>query len=297
MVRWLHIGRRVALLTSLTVAAFLIAHAVNGFVSEALYMPLDARTSMSTPASASGSRSGTQPSRYVEDILASGLFPLPQERQEQVEVGRSAAMGAASAPPLDAARKINVLGTVVGDREGVLAVIEEIATKRQALYRLHDLIPNVGELAEIRHNAVLIRQGYQEEWVELAIAKQAAPSGTETGAVVPARTANTSLHRVLDRREVTQVTSDLPKLLTQARAVPYLVNGKMEGFRIDNIAPQGFFDKAGIRGGDVLQRVNGVEIRDPGTMLTLFQQLKNERTVRLDVLRDNRQAALTYEIR
>lgn len=292
MVRWQQIARRVALLTYLTVAAFLVGHAVNGFVSEALYMPNDPRMSTHTPALASGSVA--EPSRYIADILASGLFPLPQER---ADTGRFVGTGAVSAPTLDAARKINVLGTVVGDREGVLAVIEEPTSKRQALYRLHDLIPNVGELAEIRHSAVLIRQGYQEEWVELAIAKQTLPPGGGAGTVVPARTTGASLHRVLDRREVIQVTSDLPNLLTQARAVPYMVNGKMEGFRIDNIAPQGFFDKVGIRGGDVLQRVNGVDIRDPGTMLTLFQQLKNERTVRLDVLRDNQRAALTYEIR
>lgn len=296
MARWHQITRRVALLAYLTITTFLVAHAVNGFVSEALYMPPDARTTMSTPASASGS--GAEPSHYVADILASGLFPLPQER---TEVGQVAALGAAvaapHAPPLDAARKINVMGTVVGDREGVLAVIEELPGKKQGLYRLHDQIPNVGELAEIRHNAVLIRQGYQEEWVELAIAKQTTPATMEGAVVAAPKIGNQSLHKILDRREVTQVTEDLPKLLTQVRATPYLINGKLEGFRIDNIAPASFFDKVGIRGGDILQRVNGVEIRDPGTMLSLFQQLKNERTVRLDVLRDNKRAALTYEIR
>ncbi len=198
---------------------------------------------------------------------------------------------------LDAARKISVVGTVVGDREGVLAVIEELLTKRQVLYRLHDLIPNVGELAEIRHNAVLIRQGYQEEWVELAINKSVIPPSTEAGTVAPARSTNLSVHRVLDRREVAHVTEDLPKLLTQARAVPYTVNGKLEGYKIDYVTPQSFFDNLGLRVGDVLQRVNGVDIRDPVTMLTLFQQMKNERTVQLDVLRENQRTPLTYEIR
>ena len=41
----------------------------------------------------------------------------------------------------------------------------------------------------------------------------------------------------------------------------------------------------------------GVEIRDPGTMLTLFQQLRNEKTVKLDVLRNNQRTAMTYDIR
>jgi general secretion pathway protein C len=102
---------------------------------------------------------------------------------------------------------------------------------------------------------------------------------------------------VIDRREVEQAMSDLPKLLTQARAVPYMVNGALSGFRIDYIAPASFYEKIGIQYGDVLQRVNGVEIRDPGTMLNLFQQLKNERTVKLDLVRNNQHSTVTYELR
>ena len=38
-------------------------------------------------------------------------------------------------------------------------------------------------------------------------------------------------------------------------------------------------------------------LRDPGTMLTLFQQLRNEKTVKLDVLRNNQRTAMTFDIR
>ena len=90
---------------------------------------------------------------------------------------------------------------------------------------------------------------------------------------------------------------DLPKLLMQARAVPYLVNGAINGFRLDYVAPSSFYEKIGLKYGDVLQQVNGVEIRDPGTMLSLFQQLKNEKSVKLDVLRNNQRTAMTFDIR
>jgi general secretion pathway protein C len=76
-----------------------------------------------------------------------------------------------------------------------------------------------------------------------------------------------------------------------------MVNGALSGFRIDYIAPASFYEKIGIQYGDVLQRVNGVEIRDPGTMLNLFQQLKNERTVKLDLVRNNQHSTVTYELR
>ena len=91
--------------------------------------------------------------------------------------------------------------------------------------------------------------------------------------------------------------ADLPKLLTQARAVPYVVNGAPSGYRMDYIAPASFYEKIGIQYGDVVQRVNGVDVRDPSTMLSLFQQLKNERTVKVDLVRNNQKTTVTYELR
>ena len=84
---------------------------------------------------------------------------------------------------------------------------------------------------------------------------------------------------------------------TCALPISYLVNGAINGFRLDFIAPSSFYEKIGLKYGDVLQQVNGVDIRDPGTMLSLFQQLRNEKTVKLNVLRNNQRTAMTYDIR
>jgi len=40
-----------------------------------------------------------------------------------------------------------------------------------------------------------------------------------------------------------------------------------------------------------------VEIKDPGTMLSLFQQLRNESSVKLDVLRNNQRTTMMFDIR
>jgi len=61
--------------------------------------------------------------------------------------------------------------------------------------------------------------------------------------------------------------------------------------------PLGFFDKIGLQTNDVLQRINGVELRDPGMLLSLFQQLRNERTIRVDLVRNTQRQTLTYDIR
>ena len=53
----------------------------------------------------------------------------------------------------------------------------------------------------------------------------------------------------------------------------------------------------GLQEGDVLQKVNGLDIYTPQEALQAYQQLQTESTVRLSILRNNSPTTLTYEIR
>ncbi len=272
---------------------FLVAHIINAVIAEALSVP--AGLVRPSPGSDREAKANATLPVLVERIRTSGLFPLPPD-----PLGISTAESGAppSRAPLNLAAKLKLLGVVIGDHEGVSAIVEELSSKRQLFFLLHDQIPDVGEISEIRRDGIVVRQGNQQELLELAASQVEKPPS----APVPAGTAavpvpGSPVRTVLDRRDVEQAMGDLPKLLSQARAVPYMVNGAMNGFRLDFIAPSSFYEKIGLKYGDVLQQVNGVDIRDPGTMLTLFQQLRNEKTVKLDVLRNNQRTAMTFDIR
>jgi general secretion pathway protein C len=272
---------------------FLVAHIINAVIAEALSVPGE----LVRPLPGSNREADVSASLpvLVERIRTSGLFPLPPD-----PLGMSTP-GAGSPPsraPLNLASKFKLLGVVIGDHEGVSAIVEELSSKRQIFFRLHDQIPDGGEISEIRRDGIVVRQGDQQELLELATSQiEKPPSAPVTAGPVVAPVPGSPVRTVLDRRDVEQAMGDIPKLLSQARAVPYLVNGAMNGFRLDFIAPSSFYEKIGLKYGDVLQQVNGVDIRDPGTMLTLFQQLRNEKTVKLDVLRNNQRTAMTFDIR
>ena len=273
--------------------AFLVAHIVNAVIAEALSVP----AAQIAPSSASDRAVDVNVALpvLVERIRTSGLFPLPQD---PLGMGAAGSVAASSRPPLNLASKLKLLGVVIGDREGVSAIIEELSSKRQLFFKLHEQIPDVGEISEIRRDGIVVRQGDQQELLELAAGQSEKPVSAPVAAgSAVAPQPGSPVRTVLDRREVEQAMGDLPKLLSQARAVPYLVNGAMNGFRLDYIAPSSFYEKIGLKYGDVLQQVNGVYIRDPGTMLTLFQQLRNEKMVKLDVLRNNQRTAMTFDIR
>jgi general secretion pathway protein C len=272
---------------------FLIAHTINAVIAEALFVP-SAITPYQTVLDQDGSMTRS-PSALAEQVRMSGLFPLPPDPMGMTG-GTTGGVGGPVRQSLNVASKIKLLGVVVGDH--VAAIIEELSSKRQLFLRLHDQIPDVGEISEIRHNGIVIRQGDQQELLELSTGQPDKPPTPQVASTGPAAAlSGGQIKKVLDRREVEQAMNDLPKLLSQARAVPVLTNGTMNGFRLDYIAPTSFYEKIGLQYGDVLKQVNGVEIKDPGTMLSLFQQLRNEKSVKLDLLRNNQRTTMMFEIR
>lgn len=286
-------ARRVMFVAYLGMGAFFVAHTINAFVAAALVLPPAKGSTVQTMPIASST--AFAPQQWADQIQTSGLFMLPA-----APLGMTGVPGVSMPMPVRAAlgvaNKLRLLGVVLGSERGGFAIVEELATKRQVLYRLHDQIPDVGEVSAIRRDGMVVRSGDQEELLELmATDKPVAAVTSASPPVVPA--AGGPLRKVIDRREVEAAMADLPKLLTQARVVPYLVNGAPSGYRMDYIAPASFYEKIGIQHGDVLQRVNGVDVRDPSTMLSLFQQLKNERTVRVDMVRNNQKTTMTFELR
>lgn len=286
-------SRRMLTLLFILGTTFLIAHTINAVIAEALFVP-SAITPYQTLLDQDGSMTRS-PSALAEQVRMSGLFPLPPDPMGMTG-GTTGGVGGPVRQSLNVASKIKLLGVVVGDH--VAAIIEELSSKRQLFLRLHDQIPDVGEISEIRHNGIVIRQGDQQELLELSTGQPDKPPTPQVASTGPAAAlSGGQIKKVLDRREVEQAMNDLPKLLSQARAVPVLTNGTMNGFRLDYIAPTSFYEKIGLQYGDVLKQVNGVEIKDPGTMLSLFQQLRNEKSVKLDVLRNNQRTTMMFEIR
>jgi general secretion pathway protein C len=291
-------SKRVAIGAYLSLGAFLLAHTVNAFVADAL-RPSSIQTFARDSISLSESQA-VSPRALADSIVTSGLFPLPPGS------GNSLASGQAVepiAPPLEVVKKVALIGTVFGQQGGIMAILEDLPTKKQSLYRMGEQIPAVGALSAIEKNRVLFREGNQEEWLDLALTQLPHPLLSGIPATVTSAPSTRAPHpsapqrRILDRREIDAALGDMTRLLTQAQAVPNLTNGKLDGFRLYSVMPLGFFDKIGLQTNDLLQRINGVEIRDPGILLSLFQQLRNERTVRVDIVRNTQRQILTYEIR
>ena len=217
--------------------------------------------------------------------------------------GAPASIPQMEAAPIEIVQKaplpLSVVGTVVGPPS--FAIIEDVKTKQQALYRTGDLLADVARLVQIRRNAIVVSRGGEIDTLEVAYAPQkSAPTLLRT----PAEPAATSGVRklaegryVVDRREVDGAVENLPQLLTQARIIPNFTAGKPDGFRIFAIQAASLYAKIGLQNGDILHRVNDIEVKDPQNVMQIFSQLKDQNRIAVDLVRGGQPQTLSYEIR
>lgn len=298
---------RTRLLLALYIGAgtFVLAHSVNAVMEDSLVRPVyQAKAEETVPPTQPDSHAAQRSSQQlVQAILSSGLFPLPLAPKER---GAHGSDTAPAGPPLDVAKKVALVGVVMGVTGNERAILEDLLNKKQTLYQVSQRIPDVGELVAIEKNRVLFHEGTQEEWLELAIVKQEAamvplprlfrPTAETTQP--PPMQASPPLRRILDRAQLIQLVSNPQAYLSEARFQPHFAeNGQLDGFRVDGIRQVGVLEKSGLQNEDVLAGVNGVEIRDPGKLWEVFRQLQHERTVRLNVVRQSQPITLAVEIR
>jgi len=218
----------------------------------------------------------------------------------------NAVKGAPEARSADDAKRtdlnVKLWGTAIAhDPAQSYAVIEDLAARRQSLYRVGDSILDAATLARVEWDRVILNRNGDEEVLELASARGPATSAAPVGpgaAAAAERIRKTADDKfVIDRREVEKTVANINEVFTQARAVPYFEDGKTVGFRVFAIKPGSVFEKIGLQNGDIIQRVNGTELTDPTKAISLFTELQNEGHIAVDLQRNKATKSFSYEIR
>ena len=282
---WWYWRQRILVGVALAAAAYLAADLVNILVG--------ARLEASVPPLQSSAAVRPMPTAPAADlglIVKANLF---QPGQRGVQNAGSAVVE----PPVELESTHRLVGTVTGAGSFGFAVLEEKSNKAQSLFRVNDLLPGGAQLIGIERYEIVIRIGSVTRYLavqeDLPSASMVSDSGAKSGGVREVA----SNHWLIERRKVDAALANLPQLLTQARLIPNFSGGKSDGFRLINIKPNSFYAEIGLQDGDVLQRINGVEVKNPENLLKAFQQLKNESNINLDLYRRSQPTTLVYEIR
>ncbi len=210
-----------------------------------------------------------------------------------------------------------LVGTISSaDVSAARAILWSEGMKEPRLFRTKQEIEPGITLVKIERDAVWLMRGKIREKLELLpvgskvrIAAAPAAPGASIGAAgasaspVPGGGPDIRVTRIgentfsMDEAGLTQLTTNFNQFMTQVRLIPYFEGNKNSGYRIAAIRPGTAFEKLGFIGGDVIQAVNNVELTSPERLFTIFQNLKDEKRVSVNVLRTGSKTTLTYEIR
>ncbi len=287
---------------ALVITASATAVSLTRYLSARLYAPPRAGAARNTPVN-ERTDAMIPPEKWINVFSPSAGMTLSVKGDKGKEVK-------------DAPKGIYALvGTISSDdASAARAILWSEGMKEPRLYSTKQEIEPGVTLVRIERDAAWLLRGKIREKLELLpvgskvriAAAPAAPgtSMTTPGAAVPAAGGpDIRVTRIgentfsMDEAGLTQLTTNFNQFMTQVRLIPYFEGNKNSGYRIAAIRPGTAFEKLGFIGGDVIQAVNSIDLTSPERLFTIFQNLKDEKRVAVNVLRQGQKTTLTYEIR
>lgn len=205
-----------------------------------------------------------------------------------------------------------LLATHVGIKPSFSFASITTADGRPGAFYVDDRIPDAGIVKEIRYQYVefLNTANGRVERLTLGGAEIARPAvaAAPTAAADPAKDGlaaeiDAGIKKVDDsnyeisRSLVTQIMANPMAIAKDARLNPIMKNGKAEGFRVNAIKPNSAIAKIGLRNGDQLKAINGLELTSMEAGLTMYQKLRESTSIEVEVVRGGKPVTLNYSIR
>lgn len=283
---------------SIVVTAVSLGYSASRFLSVRHFAPRPAAAARG--AAGEASRTPQAPPERLTNIFA------PDQGMEI-----PSRMAGISRPAEAPTTRYVLLGTIASDsRSARRAILWTEGMKDSRMDREGDEIEPGVRLARIERDHVILARGKEQEKLEILpvgsktrlIAPPAPPVAAAGPAAAPAageiRATRLGENAYsLDESTVAQLTTNINQFMTNVRLIPYFEGNRSAGYRIAAIRPGSAFEQLGFKGGDVIQQVNNVELSNPEKMYTIFQNLKDEKRVTVNILRQGQKNSITYEIR
>jgi general secretion pathway protein C len=177
--------------------------------------------------------------------------------------------------------QLTLVGTAVADDPmDSVAVIESGIDGKQRSYHEGELAGEV-LIIEILRNLVIVETEQGESFISLSRPLQegaARPGASQSPvqAVFGGRPQNNLRNQTLylDGKVLTAELADFDDKIKEVNVDAVSVYGKSAGIRIYPVEPDSIFSKIGLKNGDVIKEVNGMEITRPEQATAVFKKLQ-----------------------
>lgn len=207
-----------------------------------------------------------------------------------------------SGPAVKSSLPLDLVGIIlVKDRLKSVASINDRSSNSVVSVKVDEEINPTAILKEIEDSRIIFynNRTQRKEFIELPQLESTLTlrkSGDIKVSVGAGITKVSDTQMTIDRSEVDKALGNLNQILTQARCVPHMENGRPAGYRCFQIVAGSIYDKIGMKNGDIICGINGEEIADMSQALQLFEQLKTSNRIELCIRRNRQTMNMIYDI-
>jgi len=229
--------------------------------------------------------------RDFQVILDRNLFDSVAGSIVQLDLSAQAISVATPATTTKSSSDYTLIGTVVAG-EGSLALIK--AGKKIIAFQIHEEISPRIVIVEIGRKLVVLDDHGKR--IELLLKQrkgakaQRVKSGTGAGGVVAVDEGSWKISKSV----VANARANLSSLLKTARVIPQVNNGKTIGFKVVELQKGSLLTQIGLRIGDLIVKINDVELNSPEKALQIFQQVREANNLSLSLVRNGQPKTFEY---
>ncbi len=199
--------------------------------------------------------------------------------------------------------QFRLLATVAGDEEVACAVIENLKSKVQDIYKTGDIIGGV-QIERIERNKVFVLYREHHEVLSLHIAcgvlepfdKNEEPAIAQKQNLTESVKVVSPFERGIDKRAFATQVPPIEVFLEKMEVAPYVINGQQEGLCItglDDLSMAGYF---GFKNGDIIQNVNGQVLTDKQKVFQILKKARSQSSLNVQLLRNKQEMDLSFEL-
>jgi general secretion pathway protein C len=200
--------------------------------------------------------------------------------------------------------QLRLLATVAGDEEVACAVIENVKTKIQDLYRIGDIIEGTRIERIDRNKIVLVNEG-QREVLHLyvtdgnsdRIEKSAEPVIAQKPDAAEAVNVISPTEREINKKAFLARVGGMEAIIKTVQIAPYVEDGKEKGVRITGLEGLSMARFVGFENGDIIQNINGSTVTNRRKAFQILRKARSQSSISIQLLRGQQEKKLSFGIK
>jgi type II secretion system protein C len=200
--------------------------------------------------------------------------------------------------------QLHLLATVAGDEDVACAVIENVKTKVQDLYRIGDLIEGT-QIESIDRNKIILLSDGQREVLNLYVAGGTSEKTEPVSKPVVAQKPDASdvvniispTKLEINKKAFLARVGGMEAILKKVKVVPYLENGKEKGVQIKGLEDFSMARYVGFENGDIIQEINGSTVTNRRKAFQILRKVRSQSSIDIQLLRNQEQKKLSFGIK